>query len=184
MPIKATSLYSICYVYFWVESIKMLIIAIKYIMCVHGVCMQLQAGWKKAQASSRKYQSGGGGGYSPPRPSPLPPNGSATAFDGFWDESCFISHTTIVIIVKFSTSNYLTPLTEIWKINSNFRQSSSHVYAVNGSRMCVQLKCWTFASKYWVKLEHNCLFCAEHFRRNQFSGGSKSGGITGCLLLY
>ena len=73
-------------------------------------------------------------------------------------------HTCIYCISSKSSApliNHLTPFTELWKIVSNFRKRSSHVYTINGSKMCVQLECGIVASKNWAKLKYNYLFCAE-----------------------
>ena len=43
----------------------------------------------------------------------------------------------------------------VWKIVFNFQQRSSHVYAINGTKICTHLECRIFASKNWAKLKHN-----------------------------
>ena len=73
----------------------------------------------------------------------------------------FVFNNVETIYVKFATSSYTTPFTELWKIVSNSWQRSLLVYAINGSRMCAQHECWIFVSKNWTKLKHNYLFCTE-----------------------
>ena len=66
-------------------------------------------------------------------------------------------------ITVFPPKNSTPPI--IWQPLLN-RDNTGIWQWIGTGCTCAQLECWTFASKNWTKLEHNCYFVLNFYRKH------------------